>query len=149
VTSTPIFTTADEAEAAFYGAFEALDADAMRTVWEKSLAVRCIHPGGEILQGIERVMASWQSIFSSGQALRFRLAGVVRWQDKELAVHTGIERISRGDDPRVVAEALFTNAYRRMKDGWKMILHHACVVERTQGEATEDEDGDETPPTLH
>jgi ketosteroid isomerase-like protein len=64
-------TSADEravldANAAFYAAFAAGDAEAMDALWTRSTEPTCVHPGWDALRGRERVMASWRAIFRNG-----------------------------------------------------------------------------------
>ena len=61
--------TADEravlaANAAFYRAFAERDVAAMDALWARSTPVACIHPGWQVLNGREAVMASWRGILA-------------------------------------------------------------------------------------
>jgi len=47
----PIFTSPQEAEAAFYEALERGDLDAMMSVWAEDEEIVCVHPGGPRLNG--------------------------------------------------------------------------------------------------
>ena len=50
------------ANAAFYDAFEQRSMEAMRTVWDHSERVVCVHPGWPILRGWPDVEESWRRI---------------------------------------------------------------------------------------
>ena len=50
------------ANAAFYRAFAARDVEAMDALWARTVPVACIHPGWQVLNGREAVMASWRGI---------------------------------------------------------------------------------------
>jgi ketosteroid isomerase-like protein len=121
------FETPDQVEAAFYAAFETMDPELMAAVWDSAQDALCVHPGGDLLQGHERIVASWQAIFTDARrpAIIYRLLD--RKQDGELAMHLVEERIgARGEDApsnRILA----TNVYRRTVDGWRMCGHHASL----------------------
>ncbi len=136
--SLPVHTTPEEAEAAFYGAFEAADLDAMMAVWLQDEAVVCIHPGGPRLEGPEAVRSGWAEVFGSGQRLRFALREQIRIRDALLSIHLVKEYVHVDDVLRGVV--LATNVYQQVDGGWYMILHHASPdpaseVERPEGEA--------------
>ncbi len=71
-----LFPTPDDAETAFYDAFERADLAAMMAVWAESDDIVCIHPTGPRLQGFEAVRESWVQIFSGGSQLRVHTADV-------------------------------------------------------------------------
>ena len=58
------FQTPDEAEAAFYKAFEQGDLEAMMAVWMDGEIV-CIHPMGTLLTGTQAVRTGWQQLFTN------------------------------------------------------------------------------------
>ena len=68
----PPFTSPAAAEEAFYRAFAALDATAMRRVWSTNQPVSCIHPGGPFLQGLDAVLESWAEIFARSSVVSAR-----------------------------------------------------------------------------
>jgi ketosteroid isomerase-like protein len=119
-----LFESSEQAEAAFYDAFERADMDAMREVWADDQGVCCIHPGGERLDGVPAVMDSWASILADGPMLRFRLTHRKVRVSGDLAVHMLRENLYVDGTLRGIA--LATNAYRRGESGWRMILHHAA-----------------------
>ena len=72
--SRPVFTTALEAEAAFYralaeGAFEALMA-----VWSEEEEVVCVQPGGPRIVGLAAVREIWRQILADGARIRIEKA---------------------------------------------------------------------------
>ena len=67
-----LFPTPDDAETAFYDAFERADLAAMMAVWAESDDIVCIHPQGPRLAGFEAVRESWAQIFAGGAQLRVR-----------------------------------------------------------------------------
>lgn len=148
----------EQAESAFYAAFEAGDLDAMMAVWCDDENVVCVHPGGERHVGVAEVRESWRRIFAGSGRLRFRVAEPLHVGDGDLSVRAVIEYIAvagiQGATP-VVA----TNVFRRTGSGWRLWMHHAsphplAEVEDTDDESEddsgdEDDDGGGTAPTLH
>jgi ketosteroid isomerase-like protein len=121
------FASADEVQAAFYRAFEELDLDLMGQVWIDDPEAVCIHPGGDLLEGREAILQSWAEIFAGAhqptlvhRTLRRETAG-----DLEVHLVEELIRPSGGTAPpsRVVA----SNLYRRRRDGWRMLAHHASL----------------------
>ena len=122
-----MFITSEEAEAAFYAAFEAADLERMMAVWDDDDNISCVHPMGPRLAGRRPVADSWQRIFDSGVAMRFRLSDAQYASGESLAVHVVHENITaagRQGESTMIA----TNVYRRTSQGWRMILHHASPV---------------------
>jgi uncharacterized protein (TIGR02246 family) len=122
------FYSAEEAEAAFYRAFERRDLDAMMAVWADEASIVCVHPGGPMLIGREAVRASWEQILGGG-AMSFVVQEVRREIRDRLAVHVVQEHIRAGDE-RPGPPVLVTNVYRLTDHGWRMILHHASPSPR-------------------
>jgi ketosteroid isomerase-like protein len=119
------YTTPEEAEQAFYRAFEEADLRAMMQVWADEDGVACIHPMGQIVHGYEQVCDSWHKLFGGDQRMHFRLEHYARSNDGTLAVHTLSEYIYLPGDTRPRPAILATNVYRRTEHGWRMVLHHA------------------------
>ncbi len=117
------FASPDEAENAFYEAFQRADLEAMMEVWAEDEEVACIHPGGERLEGLEEVRESWRRLFSQGPSLRFRITHRQVWRSALIAVHTVHENIQLLGERsgRVIA----TNVYTLTAGGWRLVLHHA------------------------
>ncbi|MCB1772726.1 MAG: nuclear transport factor 2 family protein [Gammaproteobacteria bacterium] len=112
-------------ESAFYDAFRRLDAKLMRTLWLEGPTAACVHPGSDLLQGIDAVMASWADIFHAAKPpdVDFTLLSVDVRDD--LAIHLVREHVSGADGQR--ADIIATNVYRRTRTGWRMQLHHASL----------------------
>ena len=119
------FGSAQEAEAAFYAAFQISDLDAMTLIWDDHEAV-CIHPFGDRIEGKSAITQSWQMIFTHDVQLRFTLSDPWVFDGYSHAIHLVRENISVDESEGVKKMiVLATNAYRRVDDGWRMILHHA------------------------
>ena len=105
------FGSAQEAEAAFYAAFQMSDLEGMMLIWDDHEAV-CIHPFGERIEGKSAISQSWQAIFAHEVQLRFTLSDSWVFSGDSHAIHLVRENISveesDGDKTMVV---LATNAY--------------------------------------
>lgn len=129
------YSTPQEAEAAFYQAFQRKDLGAMMAVWDDGTDIVCVHPGGRMLIGADAVRASWEDIFRRGPALHFVVDERSRTENGELALHIVHEHIHAGGE-MAPAPVLATNAYRRTAHGWRMILHHASPAPGADGPTT-------------
>lgn len=138
----PGFPTPQDAEAAFYAAFENKDLAAMMRVWANNEQIECIHPMGMRLQGVEAVKRSWQRIFADGLPLKFTITDTHRTQDSTFAIHVLHENIVTETDQTAHPPVVTTNIYQHTEDGWHMILHHASPS--TPGATEEGMPGDDT-----
>ena len=68
-----LFSTSDEAEKAFYAAFQQEDLELMMSVWADDEDITCIHPGGNRLEGINNILESWEQIFSHENGIKFEI----------------------------------------------------------------------------
>jgi ketosteroid isomerase-like protein len=131
------------ANAAFYAAFAAKDADAMAALWARRAPVACIHPGWHALRGRDAVLASWRSILSGPGAPPISCSDARAHALGDTAFVICIEHI-----PGV--ELIATNVFVREDGEWRMVHHHASSVAR--GEAESDSEEEEPGPgsgTLH
>ena len=141
-----MFPTAQDAENAFYEAFERCDLEGMMAVWAEDEDIVCVHPGGPRLTGQDQVRESWARIFSGGPRARVHIASQVAISGMMLAVHSvhenfTIEGQSRGDAQPLPIVA--TNIYLRTAAGWRMIVHHASPAPAQPESAPKD-----TPPKM-
>lgn len=120
-----VFTSARDAEAAFYEAIERADLEAMMAVWADEDDIVCVHPGGMRLAGVEQVRESWRRIFAGGRGLRFRLRLLRTIDGMTLAVHSVYEQITAAGEARPAQPVVATNVYQRSGNGWRMVAHHA------------------------
>ena len=115
-----------EANERFYRALEALDLATMERVWLHARDVRCIHPGSEALVGWDTVRSAWEQIFANTRWMRVQPTDVRMQVIGEVGIVACAENITATQDDDVgLAVAQATNVFRRMADGWRMILHHA------------------------
>jgi ketosteroid isomerase-like protein len=126
--------TADEravlaANAEFYRAFAMRDVDAMDALWARSTPVACVHPGWQVLNGREAVMASWRGILG-GVPPAIRCSQEIACVAGSAAFVVCTENIDAG-------ELVATNVFVQEEGDWKLAHHHAGPV----ATETDDEDG--------
>ena len=140
-----MFPTPDDAETAFYDAFERADIAAMMAVWAEADDIVCIHPQGPRLVGFEAVRESWVQIFSAGAQLRVRTTEQRTFDGQALAVHTVVELVAPPGENAPVTSIYATNVYVLTEAGWRMAVHHAGAPSEVPAQRRE-----EAPPhTLH
>jgi ketosteroid isomerase-like protein len=122
---TKFYSTPQEAEAAFYEAFEQAELDAMMAVWSSEEDVVCVHPQDAPISGYEAVRESWREIFNSGQKIRFRITPHHTYTGLMLSIHVVLEHARLETGEEATNPILATNVYMRSDKGWRMILHHA------------------------
>ena len=142
--SKPIFTSAAEAETAFYDALARADLDAMMAVWSEDEEVICIHPDAPRLTGLAAVRESWRQIFASGTRLQVQTSHRVVCANMLLTVHNVVEHVAIEGDDRLHPPMIATNGYARGASGWKMVVHHASPTPDVQQTAATD-----TPRIVH
>ncbi len=123
--SEPVFATPEEAQDAFYSAFEQADIEAMMAVWDRQEDIICVHPVGPRLEGREAVRDSWRALFRNSRTMKFKVTDRQRTQCETLAVYIVHENIRIGDSDTTHPPVVATNVYRRTEAGWRMLLHHA------------------------
>ena len=127
----------EEANVAFYAAFEAMDIERMRQLWDDADDTVCVHPGWPALQGGSRIMRSWAVIFANTAYIQFFLTETeVLVADDIAVVRCGENIMTAPDEPGGDARVVATNIFRRRADGWRLWLHHASPV---LGAGTSDE----------
>ena len=122
------YATAQDAELAFYRAFERADLVEMMAVWADEEDIVCVHPGGARHSGVVEVRESWRQIFAQGPRLRLRLAENRVFAGRMLSVHSVVEHVTVADDPRPANAVLATNIYLLSNRGWRLLVHHAPAV---------------------
>ena len=135
-----IYTSAQDAETAFYEALERADLDAIMAVWAEDEEIVCVQPGGPRHTGYAAIRESWRRIFAAGTRLQVRIANPSVVQTPFTAVHSLLEQISVAEDSSTRAPVIATNVYVRGPLGWRMIVHHASPAPPSSAEA---------PKTLH
>jgi hypothetical protein len=122
------FAAPQDAEKAFYRAFEHADLVEMMAVWAEEEDILCVHPGGGRHTGVVEVRESWRQLFNQGPRLRFQLDGSRIFAGRMLSVHSVYERVTVAGDPRPANPVLSTNIYLLTDRGWRMLVHHASPL---------------------
>jgi len=143
------FATSDEAEKAFYNAFQQSDLEQMMLVWADTQDISCIHPGGARLEGPMNVRDGWEQIFGHENGIKFEINQKKVVLQDNIAIHHVIEAIYM--DGELQSEILATNIFRRNNSNWQMILHHASPELRPAllPDDSSDDEADEENRTFH
>ncbi len=128
--STLVYPTPEDAEQAFYDAFQAGDLTAMMGVWANREFIECIHPLSDRAQGRDRIAAGWREIFRSGQRVQIKRSRIHRTQDALLAVHVLYEHFYIPGSTEQTTPIIATNIYQLIAGSWHMVLHHASPSAR-------------------
>ena len=145
-----IFTTAEDAEEAFYEAIGRGDLEALMNVWADDEEIVCIHPTGQRLTGPTAIRESWRAIFANNPRLSVRVKASVRWKSVMLDVHSVVETLYLADDMTPHALMLSTNVFQRGAHGWRLLSHHAsAAADGTAGEAASESGSQNRMRTLH
>lgn len=141
-----MFPTADDAETAFYDAFERADTSAMMAVWAESDDVVCVHPQGPRLVGFDAVRESWVQIFAAGAQLRVRTTEHRSFDGQALSVRNVLELVTPVGADSPVTTVFATNVFVLTENGWRMAMHHANVSNEAPAQRREEAPA---PHTLH
>ena len=106
------------ANEAYYVAFQNGDFETMESLWARSVAVTCIHPGSQHLMGWNLVMESWKSILANGDLPNMEVVNPVANVYGNLAVVLCYEVFQ---EVTLVA----TNIFVKEDNKWKIIHHQA------------------------
>lgn len=144
----PVFATPEEAEAAFYRAFENTDLDAMMAVWSPDdPGIVCIHPGGARLRGPDEIREAWKQIFEGGMPLAFRITDHAIVDRPGMRIHNVREEIRLRGKDAIAAVVFATNVFiERPGIGWRLWMHHGSNPAAGPDAAGDDDDAK---PTLH
>jgi ketosteroid isomerase-like protein len=142
-----LYPTPEDAETAFYEAFERSDLAGMMAVWAEADDIVCIHPQGPRLTGFEAVRESWAQIFAGGTSrLRLQTTEVRKFSAQGVAVHSVVEVLSLPNQQGPTQSVCATNVYELTENGWRMVVHHASPLSEPAAPTVDD-----APPshTLH
>ena len=137
------FDSAEDAEAAFYSAFEMADISLMTALLADD-NVSCIHPNAMPIIGRKSVLASWQQILSTIDEPAFYPEVLHSWVEGNevgnTAIHLVAERVAA--DHQIDTETslvLVTNVYIKQANGWRMMMHHSSLPPYNEDEAIEND----------
>ncbi|MDQ7988007.1 MAG: nuclear transport factor 2 family protein [Candidatus Dactylopiibacterium sp.] len=142
--SKTLLATPEDAEQAFYEAFNRGDLDALMSVWSEDDDPVCIHPGGSRFTGLAAIRESWKQLFETGMKFRVRTSNVVRAQSALLAVHSLLQHVHVEGDDTLAPPLITTNVYVRGASGWQLMMHHTSPSPDASGLLTQ-----ESPRVVH
>ncbi len=119
------------ANQAFYDAFSHRDIGSMNLVWWQGSTSLCIHPGGQVLTGWDKIQASWSSIFNNTDSLEIDLEILKVEIDQSIAyvvLREIVLQSSRGR--KVKAPSTATNIFQKMAQKWYLVHHHGSPIMR-------------------
>ncbi len=111
-----------DANDAFYRAFARRDPDAMCALWSVEHPVACVHPGSDVVDGLDEVLASWRAILVSEGSPDISCSHAEAHVLGEVAFVTCHE-VVRGSG-RLAA----TNVFIRERGGWRVVHHQATPI---------------------
>ena len=122
-----IYTTAEEAENAFYEAIGRSDLETLMRIWSDDEEIVCIHPTGQRLAGAAAIRESWRNIFDNTPHLTMRTKRSICWHGAILAVHSVVELLYIDDEPTPHGPMFSTNVYQRGANGWRLLSRHTSA----------------------
>jgi len=118
-----------EANQRLYRAFETLDIEQMRVVWDEDPGVTCVHPGWPLIQGHGEVIQSWSNIFDNTMVMQLTITEASVSVEGEWAWVVCTERLRSVVDGRVSEGKIeATNIFRKRGDRWLLVHHHGSPV---------------------
>ncbi|MDH3738094.1 MAG: nuclear transport factor 2 family protein [Alphaproteobacteria bacterium] len=114
--------------AAFYAAFATADMDAMMAVWTRDAPVAVIHPGTLPVVGRDPVQESWREILTPAREIDIACVDPTVQIHGDTAIVLCHERING----HLLAAS---NTYRRVSEGWLLVMHQAGAVAAIVGSA--------------
>ena len=118
-----------EANTRFYRAFELFAIEEMNELWDKELAVTCIHPGWPLIQGRKEILQSWTNIFNNTMVMQFtitessiKIEGEWGW----IVCTESLRSVVNGKVNEGRVEA--TNIFRRVENQWYLVHHHGSPI---------------------
>ena len=120
------FESPQDAEDAFYEAFEAHDLPAFMAVWDDAGDVAAVLPSGQVLLGREAIAATWEEMFRAPQRPDITIEHRHWLESGDLAVHLVEARLAFGAPGEAPPPMAATNVYRHTAGGWRMVLHQAA-----------------------
>jgi hypothetical protein len=108
----------------WYKVFRAKSLRGMSHIWLKADYVKCIHPGGVVFTGYDKVLQSWKIPFDWDQQYNIHVHDVrVRVFGDNMAWVTLKEFVNAAVEP-----LLTTNIYEFHNGRWFMVHHHSSPI---------------------
>ena len=118
-----------EANTRFYRAFELFDIEEMNELWDKELAVTCIHPGWPLIQGRSEILQSWINIFNNTMVMQFTITEssiTIEGEWGWIVCTESLRSVVNGKVNEGRVEA--TNIFRRVENQWYLVHHHGSPI---------------------
>jgi len=126
---TPDETAVEQANQAFYRAFEKKDLTALTDICSQSIDSLCIHPGRNVIKGWRAIQTSWQKIFQATQYLEIDTDIQSIQVVGDLAYIVQIETVRQVSGRRQTqARSIATNIFERMGGRWYLVHHHGSPL---------------------
>ena len=116
---------------AFYVAFTTRDSNAMDELWARTVPVTCVHPGWNVVEGRDAVMASWRNILANPESPQITCRQATAHVHGDVAYVVCFETIETN---HLVA----TNVFVREDGAWRMVHHQAGITAKGPSEADEE-----------
>lgn len=117
------------ANAAFYAAFEALDLQAMQSLWATTVQISCVHPGWDLVLGHDAVMASWKGIFEGTGEIHFRTEDLQITAGPTMGWVVSREVLSTSAQNTPIENTLTAlNTFVLESGVWRIAHHHAAPL---------------------
>ncbi len=136
--SATIFTSAEDAEEAFYEAIGRGDLDALMATWSDDDEIVCIHPTGQRMTGHAAIRESWRSIFEGNPRFSVHIRTRVRWESLLISVHSVVETLFLDKDQTTHGPMLSTNVFIRGASGWRLLSRHTSAAAEASSEGSDD-----------
>ena len=118
-----------KANTRFYRAFELFDIEEMNELWDKELAVTCIHPGWPLIQGRSEILQSWINIFNNTMVMQFTIIEssiTIEGEWGWIVCTESLRSVVNGKVNEGRVEA--TNIFRRVENQWYLVHHHGSPI---------------------
>ncbi|KAK9807894.1 hypothetical protein WJX72_012415 [[Myrmecia] bisecta] len=114
----------EEANAAFYAAFQQRNIKAMEGIWGLGDHVQCIHPSSCCISGRESVIESWKVVLAN-TAFTIQLQDILVHAQDDFAVVTCLEVVDAAESKGRIAA---TNIFEKQDGRWRIIHHHGSLA---------------------
>lgn len=114
---------------AFYRAFEKKDIQSLSQLWWQGSGSSCIHPGGKMLKGWEKIENSWRAIFQNTSYLEIDTEIMTTEVGNDVAYVVLLETVLQSSRRQTVkAQSIATNGFVKMAQKWYLVHHHGSPI---------------------
>ena len=116
------FTTAADAEDAYYDAIDECDLEKMMSVWADSSQTTCLMPMQPLHHGKESIRELWKMMLNSQHRVEITINHLQWIEQGDIAIHTLEEMVTLSGIAEQQPPIYATNIYHRT-NGWHMLMH--------------------------